>query len=287
MSFLDHIRRCNAYDPSHFRPFEVGGQTVGRLRTEFATRLAAFPDVFAVKDDRVTLLDSHSTPAMRTRVMREVVQRLGAAGALPKPRGEDYPVVTGWGGEPLLLLDRGVVSAFGVRAFGLHVNGYVREGDLLKLWIGRRAPDKSVEPNKLDNMVAGGQPAGLTLAENLVKEAAEEADLPRSLAERAVAVGALTYCMEGELGLKPDTLFVYDLEMPADITPRNTDGEISSFALMDVAEIADLVRRSREFKFNVALVIIDFLIRHGLLTPDDEPDYMELVTGLRARFPLP
>ncbi len=287
MSFLDHVRRCNSYDPSRFRPFEVGGKVVGRVKTEFCARLAAFPEVFSVKDDRVILLDRYATAATRTAIMRDAVQRLGAAGALPKPRGEDFPVVTAWGEEPLLLLDRGVVSAFGVRAFGLHVNGLVRQGDRLKLWIGRRAPDKSVEPNKLDNMVAGGQPAGLTLAENLVKEAAEEAGIARAVAQRAVPVGALTYCMEGELGLKPDTLFVYDLELPADFTPTNTDGEISSFALMDIDEVAQLVRGSHEFKFNVALVIIDFLIRHGLLSPDDEPDYMELVTGLRAKFPLP
>ena len=42
------------------------------------------------------------------------------------------------------------------------------------------------------------------------------------------------------------------------------------------------VRDTDDFKFNCALVVIDFLIRHGLLTPDDEPDYLRLVSGLHA-----
>ncbi|MEO0034473.1 MAG: hypothetical protein RLZZ501_496, partial [Pseudomonadota bacterium] len=29
------------------------------------------------------------------------------------------------------------------------------------------------------------------------------------------------------------------------------------------------------------LVILDFLIRHGHLSPDHEPDYLDLVAGLR------
>jgi hypothetical protein len=44
------------------------------------------------------------------------------------------------------------------------------------------------------------------------------------------------------------------------------------------------VRDSEDFKFNVNLVIIDFLIRHGYLGPDD-PDYMEIAEGLRRRQP--
>lgn len=283
MSFLDHIRRCNTYDPSNFRPFEVEGHRVGSVLTGFATRLAAFPDIFTVRDDRVLLSDRFEDPGSRTLVMREVARRLSEAGALPKPRGEDYAVVTRWGETPFFLLDRGLVSAFGVRAFGVHVNGYVRHGSDYRLWIGRRAADRLVEPNKLDNIVAGGQPAGLSLAANVIKEAEEEAGIPQLLAEQAKPAGAITYCMQADLGLRPDTLFVYDLEMPADFVPTNRDGEIASFTLMPAEQVAEIIRTTRDFKFNVPLVVIDFLIRHGLLSPDDEADYLDLICGLRAR----
>jgi 8-oxo-dGTP pyrophosphatase MutT (NUDIX family) len=185
-----------------------------------------------------------------------------------------------WGTPPLFKLDRGAVGFFGVRAYGVHLNGYRRDHGRLKLWIGRRAPDKKVSPDKLDNLVAGGIGYDHGLQATLVKEAAEEADLPPEIVARAVPVGAVAYRMEVENGLRDDVLFLYDLDVPDRFTPRNTDGEIVAFTLMDAAAAVECVRSTEDFKFNVNLVIIDFAVRHGLVTADD-PDYLALVTGLR------
>lgn len=285
MSFLDHLDACNAHDPSRFRPFLVAGQRVGWVKTAFAVKLAAFPDVFTIDDDEVRLSDHLSTPEERTAALRRVIDGLASQGEAPKRKNEDYPVATAWGRPPLLLIDRGVVSWFGIRAYGVHMNGYVRSPDGPKLWIGRRAWDKSVAPGKLDNIVAGGQPAGLGLFENLRKEAREEADLPGWVTDRARSVGVVSYCMETEHGLKPDTMFIYDLEIPAGVVPRNTDGELEGFQLMRVDEVVERVRATDDFKFNVNLVLIDFFIRHGVLSPESEPDYLELVRRLRSPLP--
>ena len=152
------------------------------------------------------------------------------------------------------------------------------------MWIGRRADDRLVEPGKLDQIVAGGQPAGLSLAENLRKEADEEAAIPPELADRAIPVGAITYLTERPEGLRNDVLFLYDLELPADFVPRNRDGEIAEFTLMPLAEAAEIAHAGDAFKFNCSLVIIDFLIRHGRLDPA-EPDYLDIVEGLRSGRP--
>ena len=277
---LDQLVRCNTRDLSHFRPFLIGERRVGWVRDDVLAVLARFPDALEVDADGVRVARRLATPEQRTAALRDVVAGLVERRVLAKFRSELFPVMTRWGEEPLALIDRGAVPLFGVKAFGLHINGYVRHPDGIKLWIGRRALDKAVEPGKLDNMVAGGQPAGLSLADNLLKEAHEEAGVPRELALRAVPAGAITYCMEAERGLKPDTMFVYDLEVPPDFTPRNQDGEITAFMLMDPAEVIERVRTSYDFKFNVNLVLIDFLIRTGHIRPETEPDYMALVTGL-------
>jgi len=188
-----------------------------------------------------------------------------------------------WGEAPLFKLDRGAVGFFGIRAYGVHLNGVRHDADALKLWIGRRAADKKVAPNKLDNMVAGGIGHGHGLLATLVKEAAEEADLPPTLAARAVPVGALTYRMANAAGMREDVLFVFDLTVPADFTPRNTDGEIAAFHLMPARDIVARVRDGDDFKFNVNLVIIDFALRHGLIAPD-EPDYVAIATGLHQQL---
>src|SRR5262249_52241039 len=139
--------------------------------------------------------------------------------------------------------------------------------------------DKHVEPNKLDNIVAGGIGHGHGVFETLAKEGEEEASIPSDRMRRALPVGALTYRMEVRQGMRDDTLFLYDLELPADFTPRNTDGEIAEFHLMAARTVLERVRAGDDFKFNVNLVLIDFAIRHGLIQPED-PEYIALVTGL-------
>jgi 8-oxo-dGTP pyrophosphatase MutT (NUDIX family) len=208
-----------------------------------------------------------------------VVDALVAENRVPKWRNETFDVAPRWGASPVFRLDRGAVPFFGTRAYGVHLNGYRREGNTLSLWVGRRAPDKKVAPDKLDNLVAGGVGNGHGLDDTLLKEGEEEASIPTSLTKRSLPVGAVSYRMETELGIRDDVLFVYDLEMPADFSPKNQDGEIVHFELMPASAVLERVRSTDEFKFNVNLVILDFALRHGLLRPDD-PEYLDVATGL-------
>ena len=48
----------------------------------------------------------------------------------------------------------------------------------------KRAKNKRIEPNKLDNTVAGGISAGETIYEALIRESYEEAALEKRLLER-------------------------------------------------------------------------------------------------------
>lgn len=280
MGYLRHIHACNRYDPAGFRPLIVAGAVVGSVRHALAERLGGFPEVFATTAEAVHLAPALGDFASRSAAVAALVRDLAAAGTLPPLKAEIYPVLTRWGTAPLFALDRGAVPAFGVTAYGVHVNGYVRTAAGLELWIGRRGRDRAVAPGKLDNLVAGGQPLGLTLAENLVKEGREEAGLSPDIAARAVSVGAITYTMEREGGLRRDVLFVYDLELPESFVPHNTDGEVEEFFRWPLATVAERLHDTDDFKFNVNLVILDFLIRHGFLTPDAS-DYLDLVKGLR------
>ena len=280
MSYLDHIDRCNAWEPSHFVPFTIDGRVLGRVKPAFAGRLAAFPEVFVVDRDGVALAPGLDGFEARSAAVDGVLRALEADGAIAGWRGEDYPVATSFTAPPLLRMERAAVPLMGVRSWGVHVNGFVRTGGAIEMWIGRRARDKATFPGMLDNFVAGGQPIGIGLMDNLIKEAAEEAGVPREIAARAVPVGAVTYCMETEYGLKPDVQFAFDLELPAGFTPRNVDGELEEFYLWPVERVMDVTRDTQEFKFNCNLINIDFFVRHGLIAPD-EPDYLEILAGLR------
>jgi 8-oxo-dGTP pyrophosphatase MutT (NUDIX family) len=278
MSFADHIRACNNHDPARVVPLLAGDRRIGWLRRDNAAALARFPRVFAAEPGRVRLVAQGDVDAVSAAI-DAVVEELVIHNHVPKWRNETFDVMPRWGDRPIFRLDRGAVPFFGVRAYGVHLNGYRHDGGGLHLWIGRRAPDKRVAPDKLDNIVAGGIGNGHGIAATLVKEADEEAAIPAELARRAVPVGAVSYVMETELGIRDDVLFVYDLEVPAGFTPKNTDGEIVDFALMPAERVLQRVRTTDDFKFNVNLVILDFALRHGLIGVDDA-EYLDVASGL-------
>ena len=280
MSVLDRIAECNAHDLANFVPFRVGAERVGWVRKSFAPVLAPYGDAFAVDADAVSVAPALAGYAARTAAVEGAVRDLAARGVIDGWRGEFYPVGGPFAGPHLFEMERAAVPHFGVRAYGVHVNGYVRAADGLKMWIARRAAGKQTYPGMLDNMIAGGQPVGIGLMDNVIKEAAEEAAVPAGLAATSLPAGTISYCQETDEGLKPDVMFVFDLELPAGFVPRNTDGEIDSFHLWPIGRVMDIVADTTEFKFNCNLVIIDFCVRHGLIPPE-HPDYLEIVGGLR------
>src|SRR5262245_24333098 len=268
MSFLDRVKACHGFRPRQFRRFVVAGEAVGWVLPGFADVLKPY-DVFTVDKDSVRLAERFVDFAQRTRAVSEVLKDLVRDGKLRRLRNEPYAVGTGWGSDPLLTVDRAVVPLFGVEAYGIHVNGFVRSQDGIKIWVGRRAKDKATAPGKLDHLIAGGHPHGIGLIDNLIKEAKEEADMPEALARQAGPTGAVSYRLRNDEGLRNDVLFIYDLELPESFTPKNTDGEVEEFFLWPVGKIMRVLSESDDFKFNVALVIVDFLIRHGYITPGD------------------
>ncbi|MEN8214703.1 MAG: DUF4743 domain-containing protein [Pseudomonadota bacterium] len=278
MGYLRHLQACNNFDPALYTPFRIDGKQVGWVTQRTCERLRNEP-VFCISDHEITLAPELEHFQQRTDALAEVVDKLHREKWINTILDEPYAVTEGPRDEALCLIDRAAAVLFGLRSFGQHVNGFVRTDEGIKMWIGRRAKDRFLFPGKLDQLVAGGLPWGVTLAENLKKECYEEAGIPADVAAQAKPVGIVRYQLSSERGGKQDLLYCYDLELAEDFEPRCTDGEVEEFYLMPLDEIATLVRESDEFKLNCNLVILDFLIRHGRLQPH-EPDYVELASGL-------
>lgn len=280
MSYFRHLIASNNFDPDAFVPFVLDGKQVGWISHEFRKRLLDEP-FFVEHANAISLHEGIVEFDHRTDVLMEVVHKLHAEEIVPVIMNEPYPVSDCCRDNALCLIDRPAAAPFGICSFGQHVNGYVRTADGIKMWIGKRAMDRGICPGQLDQVVAGGLPYGVTLDENLKKECYEEAGIEASLAGKAAPAGLVRYRKMTERGGKEDVLYIYDLELPEDFTPRNTDGEVEEFKLLPIEEVARLVRETDEFKLNCNLVIIDFLIRHGLLPPEHK-DYLSLVSGLRC-----
>lgn len=254
MELIRHIRACNnATLPGGRWRVSVAGQPVGWILPALAETAAAHG----------ALLDEAGLTLHRDQI--EPVTRALADAGLFRWRSEAFDVRVDADGPSLAHIDRGALPKFGIGAVGIHLNGLV--GD--HLWVARRSRDKPLDPGKLDHLVAGGVAAGDTVDATVIKESGEEAGLPPALAATARRVGCVRYAMERDEGLRRDTLYCYDLDLPASFEPVPSDGEVEAFELWPLTRVLDYVRDTDDFKFNVNLVLIDLFLRRDLLSPGD------------------
>jgi isopentenyldiphosphate isomerase len=208
-------------------------------------------------------------------------------------RDELYPVY-GPGNELLYSIERSASALFGVVTYGVHMTAYSNIEGELKIWVPRRSKTKQTYPGMLDNTVAGGMATGEDPLTSVIREANEEASLPSSLVKEAVkAQGTITYIYVrearagGEDGLiQPECQYVYDLELPKDVVCKPNDSEVECFYLWSVEEVK-LHMANGEFKPNCALLMLDFFIRHGILTQENEKDFEEIKRRLHRRLESP
>ncbi len=253
------------------------------------------------------LLRRQATEAARTQALTALAQYWRARGTFKVLRGwrdEPWPVYGREGGvggagalELLFSVERAAAGLLGVVRYGVHLTAYVGDGaDDIRIWVPRRAADKSTYPGMLDNSVAGGLMTGEDPFDCVVREADEEASLPEAVVRgRARFVGLVTYVYVtderagGAPGdIYPECEWTYDLRLPDDgsVVPQPKDGEVESFMLCSVAEVRAQLARG-EYKPNCAVVLLDFFVRHGLLTPASEPAYDAIVRRLHRVLPFP
>ncbi len=276
--YLEKIAACNRYTEADKVPWKLDGRRVGQVRKAYVDFLTG-TGIFVQKEGCLTLHEEIKGFEARTKALEAVAKAALEAGITNRFMNEPYAVRERPFDEPLALADRSISSLLGLISFGQHLNGIVRTKEGLKMWIGKRSRTKGFYAGKLDHLVAGGLPYGVDLRENLRKECYEEAGIVSEVADRAVCVGLVSYRYDYRLGSNEDILYCYDLELPEDFVPHCTDGEVEAFYLMEIEEVARIVRDRDDFKLNCNLVIIDFLVRHGYLEAGEE-GYFEVVSGL-------
>ncbi|GME85076.1 unnamed protein product [Ambrosiozyma monospora] len=290
-AFRSRVYRLIAHD---------GKQPLGYLLPCIVTELAQHPDIVVV-DDFARTVQLH--PGLKTEKERnEALSDLAS-----QWREENvFETLKGWRNElytiydntkkPYMRLERALCPLLGIVMYGCHINGYVKdeETDEIKLWIPRRSATKPTYPGMLDNMVAGGLGYPHGCFDTCVKECYEEAGLePEYVKKHLKSVGMISYLyqksmdFDSEDGLiQPEVEYTYDLKLDKTVIPHPVDNEAEDFQLMSIAEV-DKRLRNGEFKPNCAGVIIDFFIRHSIVTPESEPDFLTIVGKLHRLLPFP
>lgn len=234
------------------------------------------------KDDQ--LLPTSATPAtttiltlgyaagttfdQRTQSVSSVMTNLHKMGYISGWRNELYPVSDTFDDskQPMFLIERAAAPILGLLEYGVHINGFVTNNNNnhqhnnnlhtnedIQMWMARRSKTKSKYPGYVDHIVAGGQPYGLSLMENVIKECMEEAGIPEDIARRGIqsagAIGYETYSPIAAAGDSGDqerrgwgvihrvVLFCFDLYLPQDFVPQAVDGEVDSFFVWGMDDI--------------------------------------------------
>ncbi|KAG6582806.1 RNA-binding protein [Phytophthora cinnamomi] len=266
---------------------EAWGRALGVQGPCTSVRLSKFSDLLEVTESEIVMKPRFRTIEERSHAFQKMEAELRQEGAFPFWQDEFYMAKTTFSSPTLFTYHRGVGPYFGLSQFATHLNGFVRDketGAVSHVWIATRSASKKRWPLMRDTIVGGGLPAGISALDNMVKEAEEEAGLePSWTRPRLVAAGSISYVSKHPYGLTNDTMIIFDVELPSHTVPANQDGEVESFDLLPVQDaLARLWSEPERFKPDVCLLLLDFFVRHGVITADNFADYEELQRALRS-----
>ncbi|CDH59826.1 thiamin pyrophosphokinase-related protein [Lichtheimia corymbifera JMRC:FSU:9682] len=302
-SFLQVVQHGDKYPYGSLEHFELGipipivlfDRVIGNVLPDLFPRLKSYNDAcspapFIISNNRIEFQPWVDSFEKRTEVIKTMMDSWRPhVKALAGWRNELYPVY----GDPsrtdniAFVMERAATPLLGISTFGVHVNAYTRDQEHgLRMWVARRALTKQTWPGLLDNCVAGGISYEYSTKATVVKECDEEASIPTSIAETATNVGMISYYTYTEYGLQPETQYIFDLCLHNDFTPTPKDGEVDCFYLWDMDQVKKTILNG-EWKPNCALVAIDFMIRHGIITADNEPNFIDISTRLHRRLEFP
>jgi 8-oxo-dGTP pyrophosphatase MutT (NUDIX family) len=301
-SYLDLVLECDSYDDTQFSDiyhlYLPGDSRPHGMMRRYIVEKMPWTDEFLITHSppRVSLLaefdgNDQEKSSRTNRAFAAVITKAiedDSFAILNKRHSEPYRIL---GAPYFCQLERYSHALFGIVGRGAHLTAYVKSEIGLKIWVPRRSRHLFTYPGMLDSSVAGGVKANDQPFDCIMAEAMEEASLPEHIVHKNVrSVGTITYVTthssSKEKGLaSPEVLYVYDLELPEDIILAPNDDEVESFTLMGVDQVTKELKKSA-FKKNSALVMVDFFIRHGIITPENEPDFIEIVSRLHRHLPI-
>lgn len=265
----------------------MDGVQIGLVRPAVAQELLPYKDVFEINENEVSLVKHLDTYDNRSAAVEDVLKQLKIKNkfiALRGWRNECYNVRATYDSKPLLKMDRSSTCLFGIKNYGINVNGYVRHPELgLCLWLQKRSEHKQRWAGYWDTVVGGGISTGQDVLGTVYKECEEEASIGADYRKDIVSAGTVSVFYESEEGIFPDVAFVFDLDLPLNFAPKNVDGEVDSFKLVPIRDCLKIIEDGR-FNKTILSVVVDFCVRHSVITPHNNPYYLGIVEMLHLEI---
>ncbi|MFA5665121.1 NUDIX domain-containing protein [Castellaniella sp.] len=256
---LAHLQACRGHlhhqaqqlPPAGARPVTLAGRVGGWITPAAQNAVAGLPGVH-IEPEAV-----HITAAARrslAAVLEQLAHALNQAGLIRAWRNELLDVVAE--GQHLAQMERGAMRPLGLLTQSVHLNAWTPDG---RLWVARRALDKSTDPGLWDTLSGGLVAARETCAAALLRETHEEAGLPAAmLAGHSPLRTVLRMHRRLPEGYQVENVLLADCVLPAAAVPVNQDGEVIEFRCLNMTDLQSFLGRG-VFTLEAELCILDSL----------------------------
>jgi hypothetical protein len=241
-----------------FLPWLIG-ETAGWVRRDVAARLGKYPTVFRLRRQ------DGAGCAIIWRASRSPFRRGRRRRARPltrrRVRGLAQRMVPGADAlrrTPLMRLERAALPMFGVHGYGVHMNGYRARRRPVD-WIGKRADNRPIEPSKLDHLVAGGIPLR-PKRDGMPDQGMRGGGLDPATPPRGPLPPPSAIAWSTRAGCATIRMFRLRPGAAGRFQAGQHDGADRELPPDGGGEVEEILAAGEDFKFNVALVLIDFLI---------------------------
>jgi isopentenyldiphosphate isomerase len=274
-------------------PRKVDKYPLGYVHESFVTRMP-WPNYWKIDQGlRFLAFTRANTFEERTRLIENTLRQGAEAGSIEELKNwasELFPVYSA-DGEHLLDFDGVGLDVFGVVNYSVHMIGWVKTQDgQQKFWVPRRSTTKKNFPGMLDNSVGGSLSSGEKPIGCIVRECEEEISVDPTYTRTNIKFcGITSYQMAktdlGRPGCQLQTQYLYEMEFAKEVIPEIGDGEVGEIYLKTLDEVRAALANG-EFKLNCGMTWLSYLVRHGHLTPENEPDLAEICARLHRKHDL-
>jgi len=276
----------------HYRLIEGYDKPFGYVHNHFIAEVPR-PGYWKIDPEkRVLTLTTASDLETRGRLLNETLRIDHESQKVPALRywaNEQFPLYSPTG-EHVLNLDGCGVDMFGIVNYSVHLIAWVTTAEGIKIWVPRRAATKMSFPGMLDNTVGGSLAAGEKPLDGIMRECEEEICLdPAYTSANIRACGINSFQLTVTDLLEPacqhQVQYLYEMELRQDIVPKIGDGEVGELNLLSLGELSRAMA-SGQVKLTCNMTYLAFLIRHGHINAENEPDFVEICSRLHRHHDL-
>lgn len=216
-------------------PLRWHGRTVGSVEEGFVDALHAADPVMrpllSIRDAAANLAGDELTA-----VLAQVAQGMRSAGLAHAWRDEQLAVRDDEGAV-VGTVERGAVRPLGIATHAVHLVGRAPDG---RHWVQQRSWEKATDPGRWDTLMGGMVPARDSLDAALARETWEEAGLRLDQLQSLAHGGQVTTRGPSAgvgSGYVIETVDWFHCVVPAGVEPRNQDGEVQQFRLLQPQQL--------------------------------------------------